>query len=70
LGQIFGAFKSVTTVNDIHGVKTKKLPPFDGKLWQRNCCEYIIRDEQSHMSIAEYIANNPVLWGNDEIYKE
>jgi REP element-mobilizing transposase RayT len=68
LGQIVDAFKSITTLNYIHGVKTKKWPPFDCKLWQRNFCEHIIRDEQSHMSIAEYIANNPVYWQKDKLY--
>jgi REP element-mobilizing transposase RayT len=68
LGQIVGAFKSITTVNYIRGVKTKKWPPFDKKLWQRNYYEHIIRDEQSYITISEYIANNPVYWVKDELY--
>jgi hypothetical protein len=50
--------------------KTKKLPPFDGKLWQLNYYEYIIRDEQSNMTIAEYIANKPVYWEKEKLYGE
>jgi putative transposase len=57
----------MTTNAYIRGVKTKKWPPFDGTLWQRNYYEYIIRDEQSDLAIAEYIANNPVRWGKDEL---
>jgi putative transposase len=32
-------FKTMTTNAYIRGVRTKKWPPFDKKLWQRNCCE-------------------------------
>jgi REP element-mobilizing transposase RayT len=58
------------TVNDIRGVKTKKWLPFDGKLWQRNYYEHIIRDEQSYLAISEYIANNPVYLEKDRLYGE
>jgi REP element-mobilizing transposase RayT len=51
-------------------VRTKKWAPFDEKLWQRDYYEHIIRDEQSHMTIAEYISNNPVRWERDELYGE
>ena len=36
LGNIVGAFKSLTTNEYIHGVKSKKLPPFEKRIWQRN----------------------------------
>jgi putative transposase len=61
-------FKTMTANAYIHGVRTKYWPPFDGKLWQRNYYEHIIRDEQSYITIAEYIANNPVYWVKDELY--
>jgi len=36
LGDIIGAFKSITTHEYIQGVKESGWPPFDQKLWQRN----------------------------------
>jgi REP element-mobilizing transposase RayT len=60
----------MTTNEYSRGVRTKKWGAFDGKLWQRNYYEHIIRDEPSHMTIAEYISNNPVRWERDELYGE
>jgi REP element-mobilizing transposase RayT len=60
----------MTTNEYIRAAGTKKWPPFDKNLWQRNYSEHIIRDEQSHLSIAKYIANNPVYWVKDELYGE
>ena len=53
LGEIVGAFKSITTNEYIRGVKQHDWPSFPGKLWQRNygACpersrrERVIRDE-------------------------
>ncbi|MFZ4456695.1 MAG: transposase [Bacteroidales bacterium] len=39
------------------------------KIWQRNYYEHIIRDEQSHQRISEYIINNPAKWAEDKFYK-
>ena len=36
LGDVMGAFKSVTTVAYTRGVKTSGWPGFRGRLWQRN----------------------------------
>jgi len=39
-------------------------------IWQRNYWEHIIRNETEYTKIAEYIRNNPILWGKkclDEI---
>ena len=54
LGEIVGAFKSITTNEYIRGVKQHELPSFPGKWWQRNygAClersrrERVIRDEE------------------------
>ena len=40
---------------------------FDGKLWQRNYYEHIIRDEKSYLRISAYIINNPQNWHNDSL---
>jgi len=69
LGDMVGAFESITTVNYIRGVKTLRWPPFDGKLWQRNYWERIIRDEQSYQTISKYIINNPAKWDDDKLFK-
>lgn len=69
LGDIIGAFESITTVEYIRGVKNKNWQPFDGKLWQRNYWEHIIRNEQSYNRISEYIINNPKNWQDDKFHE-
>ncbi len=60
LGDVIGAFKSITTNEYIHGIKEKGWPPFSNRLWQRNFYEHIIRNEQALNKIREYIAANPL----------
>ncbi len=67
VGDMVDAFKSITTVAYIRGIKIFGWQPFDAKLWQRNYHEHIIRDEQSYETIASYIVNNPATW-NDDIF--
>ena len=67
VGDMMGAFKSITTVEYIRGVKNWGWPPFDGKLWQRNYWEHIIRDSNSYKNISEYIVSNPQKWKNDKL---
>ncbi len=66
LGDIIGAFESITTVEYIHGVKQNNWQTFDGKLWQRNYWEHIIRNEQAFYNISKYIINNPLKWNHDK----
>ncbi len=67
LGDMVGAFQSITTVKYINGVKTKNWKQFNKKLWQRNYWEHIIRNEKSLHNISEYIINNPKNWTNDKL---
>jgi REP element-mobilizing transposase RayT len=60
-------FKTMTTNEYIRGVKTRDWPPFDGRLWQRNYYEHIIRNARSHQQIADYIATNPLRWEQDAL---
>lgn len=60
-------FKTMTTNEYIRGVKTLNWQPFNGKLWQRNYYEHIIRNEQSLHNISEYIINNPQNWDKDKL---
>jgi putative transposase len=66
LGDFVGAFKSLTTVLYINGVKQCGWPAFRGRLWQRNYHEHIIRDEESLNLIRQYILDNPACWASDE----
>jgi hypothetical protein len=65
IGDIVGAFKSITTHEYIIGVKNNNWPEFNKKLWQRNYYEHIIRNEKSLNKIREYIINNPFKWDTD-----
>jgi len=64
---IIQSFKRYTTIKYIRGVKNNKWKPFDGKLWQRNYWEHIIRNENEYNRISQYIINNPAKWQNDKL---
>ncbi len=63
-------FKTMTTNEYIRGVKNLGWQPFDGKMWQRNYYEHIIRNEQSYETISNYIINNPAKWEEDKFYSK
>ena len=65
VGDIVGAFKSITTVEYIRGVRDGRWPPFVKRLWQRNYYERIVRGEKSLARIREYILTNPARWHRD-----
>jgi len=62
-------FKTMSTNEYIRGVKNMGWQPFNGKLWQRNYWEHIIRNEQSHQTISKYIIDNPAKWNDDKFNK-
>ena len=62
IGAMVRGYKSSVT-------KQLGLLGFDGKLWQRNYYEHIIRNEQSYQTISEYIINNTSKWKDDKFYK-
>ena len=64
LGDVIGAYKSLTTVNYIRGVKARNWPPFPKRLWQRNYYEHVVRSDESLLKIREYILYNPVRWAS------
>ena len=70
VGDVIGAFKSLTTNNYIQNVKQNNWQRFNKKLWQRNYYEHIIRDEKSYHQISEYIQTNPLKWQDDKYYEE
>ncbi|HDL16306.1 MAG TPA: transposase [Rhizobiales bacterium] len=65
LGNVVGAFKSLTTVLYARGVKQSGWPAFAGRLWQRNYYEHVIRGEVSLNRIRQYILDNPAQWAFD-----
>ena len=60
LGDVVGAYKSLTTAAYIRGVHSSQWPPFYGRLWQRNFYERIIRDGYEMNELRAYIRDNPV----------
>jgi len=68
LGSVVQWFKTMSTNEYIRGVKTLGWKPFNGKLWQRNYYEHIIRNEKSQRTISNYIINNPMNWDKDKFH--
>jgi len=60
-------FKTMSTNEYIRGVKNLGWPAFNGKLWQRNYWEHIIRNHNEFQSIAAYIIDNPQKWEEDKL---
>jgi REP element-mobilizing transposase RayT len=63
---VIGAYKSLTTFEYTRSVKTHSWSPFNGRLWQRNYYEHIVRDEESLGRIRQYIIDNPAQWMFDQ----
>lgn len=63
LGQLIGAFKTVSTKQINLMQNTLGL-----KLWQRNYWEHVIRNEARLQFIRQYIANNPQTWELDRLH--
>lgn len=70
LHRVIQWFKTMTTNEYIRGVKKLGWQRFNGKLWQRNYYEHIIRNERSYCNISNYIINNPANWHGDTFYDQ
>ena len=66
LGDIIGAYKSLTTVEYIRGVKTMDWTPFHGRVWHRNYYEHVVRHDESLQDLQQYILDNPAQWAFDK----
>jgi len=66
LQQVIQWYKTMTTNAYIHGVKESGWPPFEGKLWQRNYYEHVIRNDRELQRVREYIMLNPIRWALDK----
>lgn len=65
LGSVIQWFKTVTTNHYIRGVRSQGWPRFDGRLWQRNYYETIIRNEAMLQTKRDYITANLANWRRD-----
>ena len=59
LGDVIGAFKSITTHRYIHDVHDQSWMPFEKKLWQRSYWDRVIRDDRELEETRSYILENP-----------
>lgn len=66
VGDIVGAFKSVTTHEFSKGVTKSGWASFPGRLWQRNYFERVIRNDAELDKFRTYIMHNPDRWAEDE----
>ena len=66
LGDVIGAYKSLTTVEYVRGVKTMKWAPFHERLWHRNYYEHVVRHDKSLRDLQQYILDNPTQWAFDK----
>lgn len=67
MGDIIGAYKSLTTDEYIRGVHDQNWSPFPGRLWQRNYYERIVWDDDEMDRVRAYIADNPRHWENGDM---
>ncbi len=55
----------MTTNAYSQSVRKHEWKPFNGKLWQRNYFERVIRNERELQEVREYVVNNPLKWALD-----
>ncbi len=59
LGDVIKAYKSITTVRYIEGVRHHGWKPFNRRLWERDYWDRLIRDDRHLLTVRRYIKNNP-----------
>ncbi len=59
LGDVVGAFKSITTNRYIKGVRELGWDSFEKRLWERDYFEHIIRNDSELEQKRNYILENP-----------
>ena len=70
LGNMVGAFKSISTNHYIDGVHEQGWEPFHKRLWQRDFYDRVIRNERELEAIRAYIINNPANWEADKLHPD
>ncbi|MHB8376854.1 MAG: transposase [Dehalococcoidia bacterium] len=68
LSRVVAWYKTMTTNDYIRNVRSSGWMPFDGRLWQRNYYEHIVRSEDALNRLRRYVEENPANWhtGLDE----
>jgi hypothetical protein len=61
---VIGSFKSIIATEWLKWPR-QNSPHCDGRVWQRNYYERVIRDEHELNRIREYISDNPLKWEYD-----
>jgi REP element-mobilizing transposase RayT len=64
LSDVVGAYKSFVARRWLDWIR-QNAPDRDGRVWQRNYYEHVIRDEDELNRVREYILNNPLQWRLD-----
>lgn len=67
LGNIVGAFKSLTTRGYVDGINNQGFPRYIKRLWQRNYYDGIIGTDSDLARARIYIQNNPAKWAQKKI---
>jgi putative transposase len=62
LGDVVGAFKSITTNHYIKGVRELGWASFEKRLWERDYNERILRNDTELEQKRKYILENPIRW--------
>jgi putative transposase len=65
LGQLIGAFKTVTTKRINHLRHTT-----EGLLWQRGYWDRVVRNAREMERARDYIRNNPANWATDLLNRD
>lgn len=65
LPEVVHRFKTMTTKRYAEGVRNSGWLPFDRRLWQRNYCEHVIRNDAALERLRRYIVANPSRWNTD-----
>ncbi len=66
LPDVVHRFKTMTTKRYADGVRQLGWPTFNGRLWQRNYYEHVVRNDASLQRLRTYILANPAQWPFDE----
>jgi REP element-mobilizing transposase RayT len=65
LGTVVQRFKTIVTIRYAAEVRAGRWAPFDGRLWQRNFYDHIVRDCEDLFRCERYIRANPTNWTAD-----
>ena len=68
LHQIIQWFKTMTTNEYLKEIDNSNWESFNGKLWQRNYYDHILRNDQELTTYRKYIQDNPSKWKEDEYF--